>query len=392
MNGLERMKGFFLCLLPLCLMLAAACGGGGGGDEDAQDGEEEGEDTQTDDARTDDPAVDDPVVDDVPAEEAPPPDTGEDVATDPVEEDVAEEEVEPDVPPPPDCVYAPADVPVLQHSAIFRDQAYDAAQDLVTIESGLCGTNPVSAEVVYGIEITDATEIYIETDCGWNCQIVLMKDGCTSDHVVQCETTSGDEAFLASVEPGFYYVFVEGSSADDTDTFDIMINIHHMGGMSPCAVDQALTVMDPANCEDPWMGSPYYGVVLDAETLSPDDVDNAFVDGVEGCTSDAGHVGGAPDRIYQFEITGTEDRDVSIEVNPSYWGTMIYVTTDPCGALASVVACADGFWGGAETIETTLAPGVYYLVVDGEGEEVFGDNAWGAFSIDLRVYDDACNT
>jgi hypothetical protein len=375
-------------LFAAAMIMAAGCGDGGGGEEDTDAAQDPIPDPVSDDVGTDDTGVDDSGPVDLPADDGVTPDPV-DVPPDTVDEDVSPD-VEPDTTPP-DCVYAPADIDVLEYSAIFRDQTYDAAEDLVAFESEECGTNPDSPERVYGVRLTEETEIYVETDCGmWNCQVVVTRDGCQADDLVACETTPQGEAFAITLEAGFYYIFVEGNAPSAVNDFDIMINIHHTGGQATCDVAQVLDIMNTDNCDDPWDDSPHYLLNLDSENLDPSEVDDFFVEGVDDCTSDDGHVGGAPDKVYQFEITGTEDRDVSIELNPSFWAAKMYVTTDPCGAFSSVVACSETWFN--EDIDVTLSPGVYYLVVDGDGEEVFNDNAWGDFTLEFRIYDDVCNS
>ena len=254
-------------LFAAALIMAAGCGDGGGGEEDTDAAQDPIPDPVSDDVGTDDTGVDDSGPVDLPVDDGVTPDPV-DVPPDTVDEDVSPD-VEPDTTPP-DCVYAPADIDVLEYSAIFRDQTYDAAEDLVAFESEDCGTNPDSPERVYGVQLTEETEIYVETDCGmWNCQVVVTRDGCQADDLVACETTPQGEDFAITLEAGFYYIFVEGNAPSAVNDFDIMINIHHTGGQATCDVAQVLDIMNTDNCDDPWDDSPHYLLNLDSEKLDP---------------------------------------------------------------------------------------------------------------------------
>jgi hypothetical protein len=280
-----------------------------------------------------------------------------------------------------------AGVTAVPSSTVFHDHTFAGASNQYVFNTNQCGDMPDSAERIYGFQLATPTEWYAETRCDWDCELVLTRDGCSDPDVVACETTVGDEVMSGTLQPGRYALFVEGDNPDDPAVFDLMVNFHRTAGQLQCEAT-ALAVIDPANCEDPVLDDPHYRLVLDDDT-SPADVDDFFVQDVDGCTHDQGHVGGAPDKVYSLTLPGT--RDVEIVLAPGDWDGMLYVTGTPCGARAQVLACSDDAVGSEEEVDVTLGAGTWYIVVDGFGETTFDAGSWGAFSLEVRVYDDACN-
>jgi len=252
----------------------------------------------------------------------------------------------------------------------------------------MCGDPPDSVERTYRFTLSQSTEIYAKTDCGWDCELVLTRDGCADANVMDCAAGLGDETLAQRYNAGTYRLFVEGDNPEDVAPYDLMLNINQTGGQAVCQA-QALDVMQPANCRDPFFGAPRYELNVTGQELQPTDGDDFYVQDVGGCTHDGSHIGGAPDRVYSFTLPGT--RDVEISLSPDSWDALLYVTGAPCGASAQVKACSDGLIGQGEKVSLSLGAGTWYIVVDGFGEKVFADKAWGPFDLSVLVFDDACN-
>jgi hypothetical protein len=287
------------------------------------------------------------------------------------------------------CPYDTVELPIIAFSTVLTGQTYAEASDLVQFDSELCGDNPDSAERVYLLEIAERSEVYVETRCSDDCELVITGMECDAASMVACAATIADESFLGELEAGLYYIFVEGDNPDDVGDFDLMVNIHRTGGQTPCLVDATLDVMDPALCEDPWLGTPRFELLLENQVLAPSDRDDFYAQGVFDCTSDGSHIGGAPDKVYAFSLSGGP-HDIDIAFDADGWDGMIYLTTDPCGSVASMLDCIDSVVF-SETLSMTLEAGTYYLVVDGFGEEVFDGDAWGSYSLEFLVFDELCN-
>jgi len=289
------------------------------------------------------------------------------------------------------CTTGPA-VTQVPTSTIFPFETFAGAANDFVFNSNQCSDAPDSAERIFSFEIAGAPlEWYAETRCGtsssWDCELVLTRNGCSDADVVACETTIGDEIMTDVLQPGRYSLFVEGDNPEDPAIFDLMVNFHHTAGQAQCE-STTINPINAANCEDPILDDPHYHMVVSGET-TPEDVDDFFIEGIDGCDTDDAHVGGAPDKVYKLVLPAP--RAVSLVLAPEGWDGMLYVTGTPCGARNQVLACSDDDVGTEEEIDLDLAAGTWYIVVDGFGEETFDGGAWGPFSLDVKVYDDACN-
>lgn len=387
------------------LLVLAACGsdtGGLGGEIDAASSRPDARVTgSTPDAA---PAVDAPLaVDAAPAVDAPPAidartvDAGPAADARTVDAAPAADALQFDAGPvvdagPLGCFTAPG-VQTVTTSTVFTFENYNGARNDYVFNSNQCSDPPDSVERIFTFDLDHPTEWYTETRCGvsssWDCELVLTRNGCTDADVVNCSTTIGDEAMGGTLPAGKYALFVEGDNPEDPSIFDLMVNFNHTEGQAQCAA-KAISVIDPANCEDPFFDSPNYHVILSNEQTTPSDIDDFYVQDVDGCTHDQDHIGGAPDKVYTLTLPAK--REVAITLDPiGGWDAMLYVTGSPCGARSQVLACSDDAIGNTEEVGLTLDAGTWYIVVDGFGEETFGANSWGDFDLDVKVYDDACN-
>ncbi len=279
---------------------------------------------------------------------------------------------------------------VVTKSTVFTGQTYSGAQNAVQFTSDMCSDPPDSTERVYRFDLAAATEVYAETDCGWDCELVVTKDGCDNANVIDCATSLGDEIYAGTLGAGAYRVFVEGDDPEDPDNYDFMLNLNHTTGQDPCTAT-AINVTNPLNCQDPFSGSPRFELLLENQNLTLADTDHFFFHDVDGCDKDDSRVGGAPDKVYSFTLTA--EREVDITLSPDGWDAMLAVTGPggPCGAVSKVVECSDDLVGSDESLSLTLGAGTWYIVVDGFGEETFGGGAHGPFELEVLVFDDACN-
>jgi len=281
---------------------------------------------------------------------------------------------------------------VLDGSTLLTGQTFAGASDAVHFGAPACSDPPNSAERGYTFTLDAPREVYLATSCSWDCELVLTRDGCEQEDVVACATTLGAEVLKKQVlEAGTYYLFVEGDEPADQGTFDLQLSVNTLTGQTVCQDTTPLDVVDASHCEDPFFGAPRYALTLAGEVLAPADGDDFFVNGVGSCTHDQDHAGGAPDRVYTLTLPAGGTRDVEIALSPDGWDALLYVTTAPCGAVGSVLDCSDTSLVSGESVALSLAPGTYYVVVDGFGEEVLGGDAWGTYDLEVLVFDDACN-
>ncbi len=88
----------------------------------------------------------------------------------------------------PQACPAPADEKVVTHSTIYRQENFSGAKNQVKFETDQCSDTPDSVERTYRFDLPQDMEIYAATDCGWDCELVLTRDGCTDADVMTCET------------------------------------------------------------------------------------------------------------------------------------------------------------------------------------------------------------
>ncbi|MCC6619995.1 MAG: hypothetical protein IT385_01990 [Deltaproteobacteria bacterium] len=279
---------------------------------------------------------------------------------------------------------------VVTRSTVFTNQSFAGTSNVVQFESDMCSDPPDSNERTYRFDLTSATEIYAETDCGWDCELVLTKDGCDDNNVIDCAATIGEEIYAGTLAAGTYRFFIEGDDPEDPDAYDFMLNFNHTAGQAQCTAT-SINAQNPANCDDPIIGAPRYELLLENQNLALSDQDDFFLQDVGSCSKDDSHVGGAPDKVYSFTLNGT--RDVDITLMPDGWDGMLAVTGPggPCGAVSKVVDCSDDLVGSDEELSLELGAGTWYIIVDGFGEETFSGGANGAFDLEVLVFDDACN-
>lgn len=293
---------------------------------------------------------------------------------------------------PGDTVVGPQTCPtaetVVTTSTVFTGRDFSGALDEVKFTTDLCSDPPDSVERTYRFDLTSPTEIYAETNCEFDCELVLTKDGCEQNNVVDCASSIGDEIYAGVLGAGTYRFFIEGDNPEDPEAYELMLNFNHTGGQATCDATN-IDAMNSANCEDPFIGDPRYELHLDSEATTFADVDDFFIQDVGGCSKDDSHVGGAPDKVYAFTLSG--EREVSITLAPDGWDAMLAISRAPCGAASAIQYCSDDLIGGDETIEETLGAGTWYIVVDGFGEETFSGGAHGPFELEVLVYDDACD-
>ena len=109
------------------------------------------------------------------------------------------------------------------------------------------------------------------------------------------------------------------------------------------------------------------------------DTTNAVADYDAGCDAPGQPVNGARDQIMRLDLT--QQRRVVMDMSGSFYTTILDVRKGAVCASAAEVpnACFVGFAAGKSFLDLTLAPGTYWLQVDGYN----GDR--GPWNLDLRV-------
>ncbi len=193
-------------------------------------------------------------------------------------------------------------------------------------------------------ELARAT--YLRTDCRDN------------DSELACVFSSTPEAapMTAIVERGRHTIGVDGLAFGDRGSFTLRCDLAPTQGMDGTSADA---------CANAGTVPPTGGPIEFDTFLAKDDL--------------AGSCGGtgAPDRVYRLQVTAASQ--LRVEWAPGFRG-VAYVLRESCRPNDQVV-CSSG------VLNTELAPGTYYLVVDGTSASSFGA---GRLNVQLDNLDNIC--
>jgi hypothetical protein len=203
-------------------------------------------------------------------------------------------------------------------------------------------------EVVYSATITERTTIKASVKAPFATRLYILDDPCANETVLACGTTS---AVTAELDPGTYYVVVDSDSADQTGDFALTVELEAspLPSNDTCDTVQAI---DAGQNPIQVTGTTKWG--LDQSK--------------GGCGGE-----GVSDVVYSFEANNAND-DLQVTINAAFAPVMVLRATD----------CKTGFplscsTNGTITIQG-LAPGTYYLIVDGVTPE---DE--GTFTLDVTL-------
>jgi hypothetical protein len=223
--------------------------------------------------------------------------------------------------------------------------------------AGSCGA-PGGADVVYRIDVAHRS------------RLVATLDGEEAAHVIDVFRRCGDRssevacgrAFDQTVAPGTYYLSIDGSSAEAFGRFTLQWMLHDLGGQTAACVQPPLLVA---------------GRAVDATTVGAGD--NFDV----ACAPSSDRAPSGPDRIFRFAL----DRRATVRLALKATGfdgvlALRRACADAPGATLAEVACEAQPDPARRTtsIERTLDPGTYWVVVDGASAK---DE--GPFSLEYRV-------
>ncbi|MGI5864439.1 MAG: hypothetical protein ACOX6T_20635 [Myxococcales bacterium] len=231
-------------------------------------------------------------------------------------------------------------------------------------EKGGCGSSSATAkDVVYSFTIDPADapkNAFIAVTNESYDAIVYVTQGCPKTQELACEDDP-ENISLPQLAAGTYYVWVDGYSSGN-GTFDLRVEL-----TDPPPVPGNDTCVDAVELQ--FGGSDTVSV--------PGTTLGAFDDDAGTCGAmDGGDV------YYWFEIPGTENRSLIATVTPSdtTYRPAVYIRSGDC-TNSTQVACNRASSAGSSAVATalSLAPGIYYAIVDGVG-------AIGAeFTLDLQL-------
>jgi hypothetical protein len=219
-----------------------------------------------------------------------------------------------------------------------------ALDDLSPAECGGEG----GADVVYSATITERTTIKASVKAPFATRLYILDAPCANETVLACGTTS---AVTAELDPGTYYVVVDSDSADQTGDFALTVELEAspLPGNDTCATVEAINAGQ-----------------------APIQVSGTTQWGLDQYSGTCGGEGVA-DVVYSFEANDAND-DLQVTINAAFAPVMILRAQDCAGGVQ--FTCSTN---GTISIQG-LAPGTYYLIVDGVTPE---DE--GTFTLDVTL-------
>ena len=203
-------------------------------------------------------------------------------------------------------------------------------------------------DVVYAATIDERATISVAVAAPYATRVYVLDSPCQDETLLACGTT---QATTAELDPGTYYIVVDSDDAEQTGDFSLTVQLE----ASPLPANDTCDTVVPINAGQQVIqvnGTTKWGLDQYSGTCGGD---------------------GASDVVYSFEATDVND-DLLITIDAPFSSVLVLRAQD----------CTDGFQLSCSTNGTLsipgLAPGVYYLFVDG----VAADDE-GAFTLNVTL-------
>jgi hypothetical protein len=249
---------------------------------------------------------------------------------------------------------------------------------------GTCSSSTLGKDLVYSFTITgaDPRQVTAKVTAGgtYGIEPVVFIETTCGDNATQkaCAVGSSDAtAVVNSLPPGTYFIIDDSDYSSSVGSFTLEVTL----GTPPkppandtCATGQAITQFthNATNNTDQ--------ALVPGTTV-------AGTDDYQGTCSTALAPQNGADVVYQFNIAAGADRSATISVTrdptaTSYLPTVYLRSNCTSPAAADEKGCAGAKSGGSTALTLSrLAPGDYFIVVDGES------NSEGAFQLSLTLGD-----
>ncbi len=188
-------------------------------------------------------------------------------------------------------------------------------------------------EVVYSATITERTTIAASVAAPFATRLYILDSPCQAETVLACGT---DQVTTLELDPGTYYVVVDADDPGQTGDFILTVSLESspLPGNDVCASVEAIAAgPDPIQVS----GTTEWGLDQYSGTCGGD---------------------GAADVVYSFTADNAND-DLTVAISAAFDVVLVL----------RAQTCADGFQVACSTTGTFssqgLAPGAYYLFVDG---------------------------
>lgn len=261
-----------------------------------------------------------------------------------------------------------ADVPTLaeacqrQRPLLVGTKAQATLTGAFDVAHGSCGSDAKGPDALYRFDLAARQRVRITERSSDFSPVIYLRKRCTDDQSESgCSdggATKDEAAFTALLDPGAYTVFADSSDKDASGRFTL----------------EAETTSET--------GAGVSGDACgDAKTIALTDrrIDGDTFDAHDDFAGKCGGQG-APDVMYRFELPRRARVTAKLDKEE---GHHVFVLSRSCTDKTSELACGN-------KIDETLAPGVYYLAVDGTKKDDFGKFHFDFGVRDVAAQEAAC--
>ena len=227
-----------------------------------------------------------------------------------------------------------------------------------------CGAEAKGPDALYRLDVAARGRVRITEHSADFTPVVYLRKQCGDEHSeLSCADSAlkTDEATWSGIlDPASYVLFADSSDKDARGRFTLETELAPESG----------TGVRGDSCGDA-LALALHAKGVEGDTfLARDDV--------------AGKCGGqgAPDVVYRFELARRSRVTAQL---PSQEGNHVFVLSRSCTDRASELACGP-------VIDEMLAPGVYYLAVDGASAGELGRFSFDFLARDVSGQEQACKS
>jgi hypothetical protein len=225
-----------------------------------------------------------------------------------------------------------------------------------------CGNGGKGVDTPYKLDLSARSRVRVTHHSDDFGPVVHIRRACADEQSeIACADTglgSEEATFNGVLDPGSYGVFADAKDADGSGKYTIQAETApEQGGGAP-----------GDGCGDAVLISAGERVVNGDTFAARDDV--------------AGKCGGAgaADVIYRLELPRRSRVSVKMDDDETQH---LFMLTRTCGDKSGEIACG-------RTLDETVAPGVYFLAVDGAGAQSFGKFVMDVGVVDVGAQETAC--
>jgi hypothetical protein len=229
---------------------------------------------------------------------------------------------------------------------------------------GACGSGAHGPDAAYALNIPRRERVRVVEHSEDFAPVVHLRSRCEDPQseagCADSGATDHDAAFLGILDPGAYAVFADSSQREASGKYTLTVETSSEVGAG----------VKGERCRD--------AIPLSRSELSVTGDTFAARDDVAGQCGGTG----APDVVYRLDAPARTHFSAHFTKEE---GAHVFVLLRGCGAPTGEIECG-------KSVDRLLAPGTYFLAVDGESPEGFGAFAFDWSARDTQAQDAACKS